>query len=99
MAIKSKDDKDIFYVTKYALTEGVLKVHGVVASTCKTMILYRTTDSTFEQYAHDLDWYRTQQGAENRFADMRAAKLKSLQRQIKKISGLQFTVRDHTESK
>ena len=72
------------WTTKYALTRGVLKekveVDGASAWTV----------DDWRAYLRPGDWHRTEAAAIERAEEMRIAKLKSLDKQIKKISALKF---------
>lgn len=78
------------FITKYALTVGIIEVKEIRDSKSKDMVVYRYKDATFDQYAHGKDFWLTKEEAIERAEEMRIAKLKSLDKQIKKISALKF---------
>jgi hypothetical protein len=85
------------YITKYALTEGTFVIsaryHGY-----STEMIENITDEKFScEYYHSegKEWHLTEEGAKNRFEQMRTNKLKSLQAQITRLQGLKFNVVDN----
>ena len=86
------DEKITAWVTKYALTDGVLKVDGKVVSDTSSML-----DFGEEYYAHSQEWFRCEQDALDRAATMRANKVKSLEKQLEKLRALKIRVVDQTK--
>lgn len=80
----------IIYVTKYALTTGVYSAEADVKG---DMAVQRANGSGFTQYFHGNDWQLSENDALARAEEMRIAKLKSLDKQMKKISALKFTIK------
>jgi len=80
----------IVYVTKYALTTGV---YATEADISDGMAIQRAKGSGFTQYFHGNDWQLSENDALARAEEMRIAKLKSLDKQMKKISALKFTIK------
>lgn len=76
------------WVTKYALTEGILKMlvedigDGIV----------RKVNGTLPTYFHDegREWHRTHEAAIVKAKQMQAAKLRSLDKQRVRIAALKF---------
>ncbi len=76
------------WITKYALTAGILKVS---ARRCdETMIAYRGPEHSVDQYFHGKDWHTTEQGAIAYAEDMLDRKIHSLKKQIAKLEKLQI---------
>lgn len=80
----------IVYITKYALTTGVYSAEADVNG---DMAVQRAKGSGYAQYFHGKDWHLTEYEALDRAEEMRIAKLKSLDKQMKKISALKFTIK------
>lgn len=76
------------YITKYALTEGILELRVELVG--DNMV--KCTTSTYPQYFHreGRDWHRTKESAIARAEVIRATKLKSIEKQIKRIKELRF---------
>lgn len=71
------------YVTKYALSEGILKLeHGFVDEESG---LYSETRSGRGLYLFDKDWTYVEKVADQRARDMARKKLKSLEKQREKL--------------
>lgn len=74
------------WITRYALTDGVFEVDGeVTQSGC---LRYKLGD--YYSFASGGDWHPTKERAVARAEDMRIRKLKSLDKQIKRVSALRF---------
>ena len=78
------DEKIKAWVTKYALTTGIVLVNGTVHQ--GTMRNYGP-----HSFAHGNDWHRTPEAALERAEEMRKAKIASLRKSLNKMYGLQFT--------
>ena len=88
-----------YYITKYALTGGIVKVKGYLCESRRTdgtliddyggkMVSvvwvageYRLESATF----HNPEWHTTLEAAQARVEEMKAAKLKSLRKQVAKL--------------
>lgn len=79
--------KEIFtvWITQYALTQGIYE-ETVEMTSCSTMVGVPGTIQTF----HKPHWHLTKEDAIIRAEEMRIAKLKSLDKQMRKISALEF---------
>ena len=79
------------WVTKYALTTGIWK-HEAETTHSEDMICVRgdKTKGEFDQHFHGKDWHTSEKAAKERAEEMRIKKLKSIDKQIKKIKGLVF---------
>lgn len=76
------------WVTKYALTSGVLMVEGKVDHEISSKILCYGNG----QYAHGNDWHRTPYDAMLRAEEMRNKRIKSLQKSLKEMESLKIVV-------
>ena len=80
--------KETVYITKYALSQGILKVEAEIVSG-GTMISWRPEGKyTLRQYFHGRgrDWHTTLESAMKRAEDMRLRKVASLNKQLHKIA-------------
>lgn len=77
------------WVTKYALTEGILKMQVEDCfNTSPTMV--KKLNGPSNVFFHGKDWHRSYEEAIKRAEEMRAAKLKSIAKQHKRILELKF---------
>ena len=79
------------WITKYALTAGIIEAEGVIAA--PGMISYHDATGPALQFAHGNDWHTTERAAFNRAEEMRQKKIASLKKQIKKLEGMQIEVK------
>lgn len=75
------------YITKYALTKGIEIVEAELSD--------RVSDNIFtiekcSRYFHKGDWCLTKEDAINKAEEMRANKIKSLEKQIEKLKNSNF---------
>lgn len=78
------------WITKYALTVGIIKVEGKLSSISKDMISYKRHNADFEEYAHGKDWHKTFELAKERAEEMRVDKISSLLKQIAKLEKIKL---------
>lgn len=78
------------WITKYALTSGILCVNAEESGSGVRMISYRANSMT--QYAHGegKDWHRSEGAALIRVEKMRVAKIAALEKSIRKYRDLEF---------
>ncbi|EOG6122134.1 hypothetical protein ACLF4E_004345 [Cronobacter malonaticus] len=81
------------YITKYALTSGIFTAEADV-DTEKRMASFRASESGFLQFYHGDDFHFNEEASLARAEEMRIKKLKSLDKQIKKISAIKFEIKD-----
>lgn len=81
------------YITKYALTYGVFTVEGELVAD-GTAVSYKRDAGYFQEYAHGKDFQLTEEDALARAEEMRIAKLKSLDKQMKKVSAIKFQIKE-----
>lgn len=80
-----------FFITKYAMTKGIIEADGerCTSSGSPDMIAVGPKN-ILRQYYHREDWHRTRESAVKRANEMRSAKLKSIDKQRKRIAALTF---------
>ena len=83
-----------FFVTKYALTEGIMVVSGEVED--GMLRTFGGSDGSRPMYFHGegKEWHRTESQAMLRAEMKRRAKLKSLRKSITKLEAMTFKVID-----
>jgi hypothetical protein len=77
------------YVTKYALTIGIMYRVGEVNSDFPNMFIY-DCETRFPTHVHAPYWHRTFEAARAHAEKLRKAKLASLKKQIAKLEGKRF---------
>ena len=87
------EEKITAWVTKYALTKGVLKVYGYTSQDYPKMLTYRPGNC----FAHRDQWQLTEESGIARAQEMRVNKIKSLEKQIAKLQKLQIKIIDRTK--
>lgn len=83
------------YITKYALTMGIL----VKEATAISPTVIQITDNPIEFY-HNNDWHLEMPLALRRAEEMRLKKIASLKKQVEKLDAMsdgRFTVRTHSD--
>ena len=81
------------YITKFALTTGIIRLEVRVCSdTSPDMVEYQGTPGSLGEYYHGegSDWHRTWESALARAESMRQAKIKALRKQLAKIEAMEF---------
>ncbi len=76
-----------YFVTKYALTKGIIEFDGEITDTCETMI--HDGNRSITTY-HKPFWHETYEAACHHAELLRTNKLKSIDKQIKKLKSLRF---------
>lgn len=85
------EKKTEVFITKYALTTGPFRVMAEVSSS-EGMAVYKTPGSYCQQYAHGKDFWLTEQEAVADCERRRVAKIKSIEKQKKKLESMTFTI-------
>lgn len=77
----------IRYVTKYGLTQGILKVDGRIGGLGSDIFIYRSKGSHFDQYAHGAgrDFHETLEDAQARVAAMASKRVASAKKTIARL--------------
>jgi hypothetical protein len=85
------------YITKYALTEGIIEkafaelYADVTAPEISTMIIVRAVqNNTLDMYFHKPDWYLTKEEAVERAEEMKKKQIKALKKKIERLEKLVF---------
>lgn len=76
-----------FYITKYALTRGILEIHGETISSSFEIV--KAIDSDID-YIEKPFWHVRQEDAIEHAESIRERNIKSLKKQIEKLEGLKF---------
>jgi len=77
------------YVTKYALSNGIQEVDADIDDD-KGMALYKAEETIYTQYVHLPFYHLSKESAIAHAEELRAKKLKSLEKSIKKIKSIKF---------
>lgn len=78
------------YITKYAITKGILKVRGSISNYSNMFV-----GSTGGYYhGEGRDWHRTIEGAMERAEEMRGTTIRSLKKKLTKLEKMEFVVHD-----
>jgi hypothetical protein len=72
------------FITKYALTKGIIETECKISETSPSMVYDK------HNYYHKPYWHENKQDAINQCEKMRNAKLRSLRISIQKIISLKF---------
>lgn len=83
--------KQLIYVTRYALTEGVFSVMADVSPEYPGMASYRI-DGGYLQHAHGKDWHVMEETAIARAEEMRAKKIESMRKKLAELERKTFSV-------
>lgn len=79
------------WITKYALTSGIYTADATLCDDISdTMIAVETGGP--RACFHGADWHRTKESALARAEEMRIAKLKSLDKQARRISSMKIEI-------
>ena len=81
------------YITKYALTAGIYKREGQLFNHELGGYSYKHSPEHYETMVYGRDVHLTEEAAQSRAEEMRIAKLKSLEKQMKKVSAMKFEVK------
>jgi hypothetical protein len=76
------------WVTKYALTKGILEVDVVDYKPGDKMIVYRRF--SYSEYAHGRDFHFVKKEALERAEEMRLDTIQSLKKRIEKLNRMEF---------
>lgn len=87
----SRENRERFtaWVTKYALTEGILKMQVELCSDISDDMVVKINGATRQSF-FGKDWHRTHEAAIKRAEEMRSNKLKSIDKQRARIAALNF---------
>ena len=79
------------FVTKYALTKGILEVEGEFKDEFDMLIVGRSSGWTQCFHKEGRDWHRTFEAAKERAEMMRVAKRESLRKSMARLNKLDFS--------
>ena len=79
------------FISKYALSSGIFSVEAEFLES-KDSVKYRRDGGSFMEFAHKNEWHSCADKAIARAEEMRIAKLKSLDKQAKKVSAMVFEI-------
>lgn len=77
------------WVTKYALTSGIFECDAEICSDVSTDMI-RIKRNHFDEYFHKNEWYTSKLDAIVRAEEMKEKKINSLNKQLNKISNINF---------
>jgi len=81
------------YITKYALTKGVIVFEGeMYDSELKNAFRGKRTPKHYDEYFNGKDVHFTKESALKQCEEMKIKKLQSLDKQVKKISAIEFSI-------
>lgn len=80
------------YITKYALSSGIYEAE---LELCGDNMVRQINPRIYSCYFHGegKEWHRTIESAEKRFEQIKIVKLKSLEKQIDKVSKMKFRIK------
>jgi len=80
-----------FWISKYALTQGVFEVEGEISSRNPDLLRVRT--KVYDDYyqGDGKEWHRTKESALSKADTMLNAKIKSVEKQLLKLKQMTFT--------
>ena len=78
------------WVTKYALTQGIFSMEGKVSKDTPSVVAQVNVKYPFVFALKGVDWHETLEEAVDQAEKMRLKKIKSLQKQIKKLENIKF---------
>lgn len=78
------------YVTKYALTAGIMEVQDAEPTSSEGMISVRSLGIHTYFHGEGKDWHRTKDSAIKRAEEMRRRKLESMEKQKRRIEEIIF---------
>lgn len=83
------------FVTKYALSDGIIKVSGTVHNDVSSkMLSFTRGDDWYTEYAHGNDWWLTEADALADAESRRTKKIASHKKSIAKLEKLEFKITD-----
>lgn len=74
-----------YYVTKYALTAGILKVVGKLSLDGSFISFKRNSDQWINEYAHGADFHTTLESANIRAEEVRQKRIISAEKNLDKL--------------
>lgn len=81
-----------FYITRYALTKGIIKVDGEKSKDFPTMIVCNYEGYT--THFHGEDWHAAKEDAISKAEQMRKKKIASLEKQLEKFRTMEIKIKE-----
>jgi hypothetical protein len=78
------------YVTKYALTQGILEEEATLVGEARIKVSGDSSRGVFHAFYYKPDWYETREEAVARAEEMRKRKIASLEKSLKKFKNMKF---------
>ena len=79
------------YITKYALSRGIWEADAEICPNTSEKVIRTNIDGTVMYFLGEgKEWHQTKDEAIARAKEMQAARLKSLEKQRKKLEGMVF---------
>ena len=79
------------FITKFALTRGIVEIDAEICSTISKNMIQTTADKgRFDIYYHKPDWHESKDDAIKKANEMRDKKIASLKKQIQKLEKFKF---------
>ena len=78
------------WITKYALTEGIFAVEGVHETEYSSRMFVEKINGHSGRHFFRQDWHTNHSDAIDRACEMRDDKIKSLEKQLKKLCEMEF---------
>jgi hypothetical protein len=76
------------YITKYALTEGIIKIDADLVPGSTNMVFVK--GANYDCYYHRDEWHKTRAEANQRAETMRQRKIVSVKKQLEKLEATSF---------
>ncbi len=76
------------WITKYALTKGILEEEGEVSKNNADYLMVKDYCQDF--YEEGNEWHKTRESAIKKSEEMRLKKIESLKKQIEKLEKMKF---------
>ena len=80
------------WITKYALTSGIFEASATICDDISPTMIAVEERGFLRQCFHGRDWHRTKEAALARSEEMRIGKLKSLDKQAKRIAAMKIEI-------
>ena len=90
----STKEKKIVYITKYALTNGIEKREVDIITFPDKIVKMCSYQGYNINYFHDNDFHYTEEEAIKDFEKRKEAKIKALNKSLKKVTDMKFTFKE-----
>jgi len=89
--MKEKEPLTTVWITKYALSDGILKIQAEIHKN-ENLVVYLSPKTSLRQYAHGNDWHTSAFDAFQQAQHKLDLKIASLKKQIAKLEKLQIKI-------